>query len=232
MKNLKKIFEKYGINVSNLQEKQFDIYFNLLVETNKVMNLTAITEENEVLIKHFLDSAIPEKFIPKGSKVVDVGSGAGFPAIPLKIIRPDLQITMVDSLNKRINFLNETILDLSLTNTFAIHARAEDFAKKNREAFDIAVARAVASLNTLLEYLLPLIKVGGSAVIYKSSKLDEELAVSHKALQVLGGEIESVETFEIEEGSLERKVLIVRKTSHTPPKYPREKNNPKLHPIL
>jgi len=232
LKNLKKIFEKYGINVSNLQEKQFDIYFNLLVETNKVMNLTAITEENEVLIKHFLDSAIPEKFIPKGSKVVDVGSGAGFPAIPLKIIRPDLQITMVDSLNKRINFLNETILDLSLTNTFAIHARAEDFAKKNREAFDIAVARAVASLNTLLEYLLPLIKVGGSAVIYKSSKLDEELAVSHKALQVLGGEIESVETFEIEEGSLERKVLIVRKTSHTPPKYPREKNNPKLHPIL
>lgn len=232
MKNLKKIFEKYGINVSNLQEKQFDIYFNLLVETNKVMNLTAITEENEVLTKHFLDSVIPEKSIPQNSKVVDVGSGAGFPAIPLKIIRPDLQITMVDSLNKRINFLNETILALSLTNTFAVHARAEDFAKKNREAFDIAVARAVAPLNTLLEYLLPLIKVGGSAVIYKSSKLDEELAVSHKALQVLGGEIESVETFEIEEGSLERKVLIVRKTSHTPPKYPREKNNPKLHPIL
>ena len=232
MKNLKKIFEKYEINVSNLQEKQFDIYFNLLVETNKVMNLTAITEENEVLIKHFLDSAIPEKFIPKGSKVVDVGSGAGFPALPLKIIRPDLQITMVDSLNKRIKFLNETVLALSLTDIFAVHARAEDFAKKNREAFDIAVARAVAPLNTLLEYLLPLIKVGGSAVIYKSSKLDEELAVSHKALQVLGGEIESVETFEIEEGSLERKVLIVRKTSHTPPKYPREKNNPKLHPIL
>ena len=218
--------------MSNLQEKQFDIYFNLLVETNKVMNLTAITEENEVLIKHFLDSAIPEKFIPKGSKVVDVGSGAGFPALPLKIIRPDLQITMVDSLNKRIKFLNETVLALSLTDIFAVHARAEDFAKKNREAFDIAVARAVAPLNTLLEYLLPLIKVGGSAVIYKSSKLDEELAVSHKALQVLGGEIESVETFEIEEGSLERKVLIVRKTSHTPPKYPREKNNPKLHPIL
>ena len=232
MKNLKKIFEKYEINVSNLQEKQFDIYFNLLVETNKVMNLTAITEENEVLIKHFLDSAIPEKFIPKGSKVVDVGSGAGFPALPLKIIRPDLQITMVDSLNKRIKFLNETVLALSLTDIFAVHARAEDFAKKNREAFDIAVARAVAPLNTLLEYLLPLIKVGGSAVIYKSSKLDEELAVSRKALQVLGGEIESVETFEIEEGSLERKVLIVRKTSHTPPKYPREKNNPKLHPIL
>ena len=231
MKNLQKIFEKYGINLSKEQEEQFDKYISMLVETNRVMNLTAITEESEVLIKHFLDSALPEKFIPQNSTVVDVGSGAGFPAIPLKIVRPDLKIYMVDSLNKRINFLNSVIKELNLQNTYAFHDRAEDFAVKNREKFDVAVARAVASLNTLSEYLLPLVKVGGRAVIYKSTKLEEEIEESRKAISVLGAKIDSIEKFVIEEENLERNILVLSKISQTPKKYPRNKNQPKLNPI-
>lgn len=231
MKNLQKIFEKYGINLSKEQEEQFDKYFSMLVETNRVMNLTAITEESEVLIKHFLDSALPEKFIPQNSTVVDVGSGAGFPAIPLKIVRPDLKIYMVDSLNKRINFLNSVIKELNLQNTYAFHDRAEDFAVKNREKFDVAVARAVASLNTLSEYLLPLVKVGGRAVIYKSTKLEEEIEESREAISVLGAKIDSIEKFVIEEENLERNILVLSKISQTPKKYPRNKNQPKLNPI-
>lgn len=231
MKNLHEIFEKYGINLSKEQENQFDKYFSMLVETNKVMNLTAITEESEVLIKHFLDSSIPEKFIPKNSSVVDVGSGAGFPAIPLKIVRPDLKMCMVDSLNKRINFLCNVITDLNLQNSSAFHDRAEDFAAKNRESFDVAVARAVAPLNTLAEYLLPLVKVGGLAIIYKSTKLEDELSLAQKAISILGAKIDSVERFIIEEENLERNILILRKILQTPKKYPRNKNQPKLNPI-
>ncbi len=230
MKNLKKVFEKYGISLSEEQETQFDKYFSMLIETNKVLNLTAITEEQEVLIKHFLDSALPFAYIPQNSKVVDVGSGAGFPALPLKIVRPDLNVCMVDSLNKRINFLSNVISELKLKDATAVHSRAEDFAKENREKFDVAVARAVASLNTLVEYLLPLIKVGGIAVIYKSSKLQEEIEVAKKAIAVLGGKITEVVNFVIEE-SLERNVLIIKKIGKTPPKYPRDKNKPKLMPI-
>lgn len=231
MKNLKNIFEKYGIKLSTDQEKKFDKYFSMLVETNKVMNLTAITEENEVLIKHFLDSALPEKFIKQNATVVDVGSGAGFPAIPLKIVRPDLKIYMVDSLNKRITFLNDVINELQLTNAYAFHDRVEDFAAKNREKFDVSVARAVAPLNTLSEYLLPLVKIGGSAIIYKSTKLDEEIEEAHKAITVLGAKIDSIQRFFIKEEGLERNVLILNKISQTPKKYPRNKNQPKLNPI-
>lgn len=230
MKNLKKIFEKYEKNVNNQQEKQFDDYFNMIIETNKVLNLTAITEENEVLLKHFLDSILPaEKFV-ENSTVVDVGTGAGFPAIPLKIMRPDLKFCLVDSLNKRINFLNQVIDKLNLVEIEAIHSRAEDFAKKNREKFDYAVARAVAPLNTLVEYLLPLIKVGGEAIIYKSAKLEEEIVISKKAIEVLGGEVKSVDKFTIED--MERNILIIKKIKNTPAKYPRDKNKPKLSPIV
>ena len=133
MKNLKELFNKYNISLSEDQLLQFDKYFSMLIETNKVLNLTAITEENEVAIKHFLDSVLPSKHIKENSSVVDVGSGAGFPALPLKIVRPDLKVCMVDSLNKRINFLNNVISSLSLKNASAIHSRAEDFAKTNRE---------------------------------------------------------------------------------------------------
>ncbi len=231
MKNLTKIFKNHGICLSQEQEKMFEQYFSMLIETNKVLNLTAITEEDDVVIKHFLDSVLPHQFFEKGVNVVDVGSGAGFPALPLKILRPDINITMVDSLNKRVNFLNEVISALKLQNTTASHARAEDFAVKNREKFDVAVARAVAGLNTLVEYLLPLVKIGGCAIIYKSTKLEEELADARKAIEILGGKVEKIENYTIEEAELERKILIIRKIRNTPPKYPRDKNKPKLSPI-
>lgn len=231
MRELKEVFGKYGIELSDVQIKQFEEYFSMLIETNKVLNLTAITEEHDVLIKHFLDSVLAINNFPKNAKVVDVGSGAGFPSIPLKIVRPDLQICMIDSLNKRINFLNSVIQKLDLNSIKAEHFRAEDFAKKNREMFDVATARAVASLNTLVEYLLPLVKIGGNAVIYKSSKLKEELKESENAIKILGGKVEKVENFKISEDELERNILIIKKINHTPKNFPRDKNKPKIQPI-
>lgn len=232
MKNLKDLFKKYNINLNDFQIEQFEKYFSMLIETNKVMNLTAITEEDDVAVKHFLDSALPEKFFPQNSTVIDIGSGAGFPALPLKIVRPDLKITMVDSLNKRIGFLNDVIEKLNIEGANAVHSRAEDFAKNNREKFDVAVARAVAPLNTLVEYLLPFVKVGGACIIYKSSKLAEELENSQKAIEILGAKVEKIEKYYIEEKELEREILILKKIKNTPPKYPRDKNKPKLNPIV
>lgn len=232
MKNLKDLFKKYNINLNDFQIEQFEKYFSMLIETNKVMNLTAITEEDDVAVKHFLDSALPEKFFPQNSTVIDIGSGAGFPALPLKIVRPDLKITMVDSLNKRIGFLNDVIKKLNIEGANAVHSRAEDFAKNNREKFDVAVARAVAPLNTLVEYLLPFVKVGGACIIYKSSKLAEELENSQKAIEILGAKVEKIEKYYIEEKELEREILILKKIKNTPPKYPRDKNKPKLNPIV
>ncbi len=230
MKNLRKIFEKYKINITNQQENQFNSYFNQLIETNKVLNLTAITEEDEVVVKHFLDSVLPAEKFAKNSSVVDVGTGAGFPAIPLKIMRPDLEVCMVDSLNKRVKFLNDVINSLNFDKITAVHSRAEDFAKFNREKFDYAVARAVAQLNTLVEYLLPLIKVGGYAVIYKSSKLEEEIDNAGKAISVLGGKIDKIEKYSVE--GMERNILYIKKIKNTPNKYPRDKNKPKNSPIM
>ena len=232
MENLKDLFKKYNINLNDFQIEQFEKYFSMLIETNKVMNLTAITEEDDVAVKHFLDSALPEKFFPQNAAVIDIGSGAGFPALPLKIVRPDLKITMVDSLNKRIGFLNDVIEKLNIGGANAVHSRAEDFAKNNREKFDAAVARAVAPLNTLVEYLLPFVKVGGVCIIYKSSKLAEELKNSQKAIEILGSKVEMIEKYYIEEKELEREILILKKIKNTPPKYPRDKNKPKLNPIV
>lgn len=232
MKNLKDLFKKYNINLNDFQIEQFEKYFSMLIETNKVMNLTAITEEDDVAVKHFLDSALPEKFFTQNATIIDIGSGAGFPALPLKIVRPDLKITMVDSLNKRIGFLNDVIEKLNIEGANAVHSRAEDFAKNNREKFDAAIARAVAPLNTLVEYLLPFVKVGGVCIIYKSSKLAEELKNSQKAIEILGSKVEKIEKYYIEEKELEREILILKKIKNTPPKYPRDKNKPKLNPIV
>lgn len=234
MKNLSDLFKKYGIFIEKNQENAFSIFFDKLIETNKLFNLTSITEDNEVSIKHFLDSALGEKFFAPNSKVVDVGSGAGFPAIPLKIVRPDLEICMVDSLNKRVNFLDECIQLLKFEKMSAFHARIENFAKQNREKFDVATARAVAPLNTLVEYMLPLVKVGGCAVIYKSNKLEEELAHAQKAISILGGKVEKIGTFVLNEPPFEemvRKILIIQKVAHTPEKYPRPSNKPKTNPL-
>ncbi len=231
MDNLIDVFNNYNICVSNVQEKQFDDFYEFLTQKNKVMNLTAITEKEDVLFKHFLDCCLPQDCFPKNCEIVDVGAGAGFPSIPLKILRPDLKITMLDSLNKRVNFLNETIKLLGLKNISAYHSRAEDFSKTHREKFDVATARAVSSLPTLLEYLLPLVKVGGIAIIYKSNKLDEELLSSQNALKILGGKIKEIKTYNILEKELTRNILIVEKVANTPQKYPRGKNEPKTKPL-
>ena len=175
-------------NLINKHRDEFDIYYQELVSYNDKVNLTAITERNDVFTKHFLDSILSVDMIPENAKLVDVGTGAGFPSLPLKIVKPDIDITMVDSLNKRVTFLNYICNKLKVKST-NVHARAEEFAKTHREQFDVAVARAVAKMNTLLEYLLPLVKVGGIVIAYKGSNLAEEFMDAEKALEVLGGKI-------------------------------------------
>lgn len=226
---IKEIFEKHKIVLSEEQEKQFLKYYDFLVSENQKYNLTAITSKEEVFYKHFLDSVLPESEITKNAKIIDIGSGAGFPAVPLKIVRPDLKFALVDSLNKRVNFLNELFILLNLGDIKAVHARAEDFIKENRESYDFAVARAVAPLNTLLEYMVPYLKVGGRCLIYKSQKLEEEIVEAKKAMEILSVKI--VKVLEYELGDASRKILIVEKTEKTNEKYPRGKNLPKLKPL-
>lgn len=226
---IKEIFEKHKIVLSEEQEKQFLKYYDFLVSENQKYNLTAITSKEEVFYKHFLDSVLPESEITKNAKIIDIGSGAGFPAVPLKIVRPDLKFALVDSLNKRVNFLNELFILLNLGDIKAVHARAEDFIKGNRESYDFAVARAVAPLNTLLEYMVPYLKVGGRCLIYKSQKLEEEIVEAKKAMEILSVKI--VKVLEYELGDASRKILIVEKTEKTNEKYPRGKNLPKLKPL-
>lgn len=226
---IKEIFEKHKIVLSEEQEKQFLKYYDFLVSENQKYNLTAITSKEEVFYKHFLDSVLPESEITENAKIIDIGSGAGFPAVPLKIVRSDLKFTLVDSLNKRVNFLNELFILLNLSDIKAVHARAEDFIKENRESYDFAVARAVAPLNTLLEYMVPYLKVGGRCLIYKSQKLEEEIVEAKKAMEILSVKI--VKVLEYELGDASRKILIVEKTEKTNEKYPRGKNLPKLKPL-
>ena len=224
-----KLFEKYNLNLTEEKLNKLNIFYSELIFYNNSFNLTAITEENEVFIKHFLDSIFPEFLIEKNSSVIDIGAGAGFPSLPLKIYRPDLRVTMIDSLNKRVNFLNDVIKKLELENISAFHARAEDFAKTNRESFDYAVVRAVAKIPTLIEYAFPLLKVGGRLLCYKGGDVEEELKQSENALKILGGVVERVEKFNLEGNS--RTIVLIKKFEHTPSKYPRSKNLPKLKPL-
>lgn len=229
-KSIKRIFLNYNIELNNLQEKQFEAYYEFLIEENQKYNLTAITEFNDVIEKHFIDSVIPYKNIPQNAKIIDVGTGAGFPGVPLKILRPDLDVTLIDSLNKRINFLNELIKKLDLKNISAVHTRAEDFCSKNREKFDFSMSRAVARTNTLAEYLLPFVKKGGYALFYKSQDIEEEINEGKFAIKTLGGKIEKIENFEINNNK--RALVFVKKISNTPNIYPRGKNLPKTKPLI
>lgn len=224
-----KLFEKYNLNLTEEKLNKLNIFYSELIFYNNSFNLTAITEENEVFIKHFLDSIFPQFLIEKNSSVIDIGAGAGFPSLPLKIYRPDLSVTMIDSLNKRVNFLNDVIKKLELENISAFHARAEDFAKTNRESFCYAVVRAVAKIPTLIEYAFPLLKVGGRLLCYKGGDVEEELKQSENALKILGGVVERVEKFNLEGNS--RTIVLIKKFEHTPSKYPRSKNLPKLKPL-
>ena len=232
MKNLVELFEKYGINLSEKQENQFDIFFNFLISENEKYNLTAITEENEVLVKHFLDSVLPYKEIPQNAKVIDIGTGAGFPGVPLKILRPDIKLTLVDSLQKRVNFLQSLLSMLEINDVKTVHSRAEDYVKTNRETFDIALSRAVAQIPTLSEYLLPYVKVGGKVLMYKGSNFEDEINQGKRAISTLGGKLDRVLQFKIEEIDIFRAIVIIKKQNSTNPLYPRGKNLPKTKPIL
>ena len=230
---------KSQIEEINKHNIEFEKYYLLLSQYNSKVNLTAITERNEVFVKHFLDSILPIAEIKTGANIVDVGSGAGFPSLPIKIVRPDISLTMVDSLNKRVNFLNEVLLNLQIKNAKAVHSRAEDFCLKTREKFDVAVARAVAKLNTLVEYLLPLVKVGGVVLAYKGSGYLDELNEAQKAIELLGGKVEKILTHNLptslenatKETLGERNIIVIKKVKPTPKQYPRGQNKPKTQPI-
>ena len=227
--------EKLGISLSEHQFEHFLQYYELLIEWNKVMNLTGITEFEDVIQKHFLDSLCLVKVIPnlKDQTVLDLGTGAGFPGIPLKIAFPDLDVTLLDSLNKRVNFLNTVIDELGLEKIHAIHGRAEDFAKKGklREQYDICVSRAVANLSTLSEYCLPYVKIGGYFISYKSEKIEEEKKEAEHAISVLGGKIENQIAFMIPNSDIYRNLFIVRKEKETPAKYPRKAGTAAKEPL-
>ncbi len=220
-KKIEQILIKSEIKPTKQIVDNFVKYYNLLIEGNKICNLTAITDEDSVVEKHFYDSIFPQKYFSLNAKVLDIGAGAGFPSIPLKLVRDDLSFTLLDSLNKRINFLNNTIQTLNLKNIEAIHGRAEDFAKLSdyREKFDITTARAVANLKALSEYCLPFVRVGGQFIAYKSGNCEEEINEAKQIICELGGKISKVIDYNIGENS--RKLVIIEKTKETPKKYPR-----------
>ena len=235
MTQLKRAFEQLDLKLEEVQYQQFLQYYDLLLEWNKVMNLTAITDFDEVIMKHFVDSlAIKNELdLTRSIRVLDLGTGAGFPGIPLKIAFPSLQIVLMDSLNKRIKFLSSVIDELKLKDIEAIHGRAKEYGRKEgyRESFDLCVSRAVANLATLSEYCIPFVKVGGYFIPYKSGKIEEELNHSKKAIEILGGKLNGVKTFSLPETDIERSFVFIKKQSETKKKYPRNAGKPSKEPL-
>ena len=228
--------DKIGITLTDDQKKQFDQYYRLLVEWNKVMNLTGITEYDEVNLKHFIDSLSIVRVIDMNSvkRMVDVGTGAGFPGIPLKIAFPDTEILLLDSLNKRVKFLNEVISQLGLKKITAVHGRAEELAKNKsyREGFDLCVSRAVANLSTLCEYSLPFVWISGSFVSYKGEYSENEIHQAENAVDILGGKISKIDKFKLPGTDIGRSLIKIDKIKKTPGKYPRKAGLPAKEPLI
>ncbi len=233
---MKKLFLKYGIDINDKQLMQFETYYHLLMEWNQKVNLTTIVEYQEVLKKHFLDSCLlltqySDKVFT-GKKIIDVGTGAGFPGIPLSILLPDSEFLLMDSLNKRIQFLTHVIEELGLDHVTVVHGRAEDFGKDEsfREKYDFCISRAVAALPLLLEYCSPFVKVDGALLLYKSVKVHEEIEESSKAMQVLNCKISSLIEL-TDEPDFQRFIVEIKKMGQTPAKYPRRAGKPKKQPL-
>lgn len=228
---------KHNFELTDKQKQQFKLYFKMLIEVNEHVNLTRITEEDEVYLKHFYDSITPlftfGAVFKDGATLCDVGAGAGFPSIPLKILKPGLKVTIVDSLQKRLNFLKDLISKLGLTDVELVHGRAEDVGQNKlyRERFDIVTARAVARMSVLSEYCLPLVKKGGYFVALKGPKAEDELDDGKKALEVLGGKLIKDEELTLPESEEERTLVLVQKVKSTPKKYPRQAGTPRRKPI-
>lgn len=232
---LMKASEEMGFSLTNQQLQLFQRYYELILEGNQKFNLTAITEPADVAVKHFVDSltCLSALAVPEGARVLDVGTGAGFPGVPLKIYRPDLNIFLMDSSKKRITFLNETIASLGLAGMQAVHHRAEDFGQRGefREGFDFVVSRAVARLAVLAEYCLPCVKVGGYFVSQKGPEIDNEIKEARKALEILGGELQQVKNLKLPIIHDGRSLVIIKKTKATPLIYPRKAGMPAKKPI-
>lgn len=239
MERLLEKAEKLNIQLTNQQIEQFRLYYEMLVETNKVMNLTAITELEEVMTKHFIDSLALIRVYPEISnceckmKILDLGTGAGFPGIPLKIAFPHLDIVLMDSLNKRIKFLQSVIEALGLSKAQPVHARAEEAARANqyRETFDLCVSRAVANLSTLSEYCLPFVKIGGKFISYKAAEIETEATEAVKAIQLLGGKLDQIEKTMLIDSDIERAFVMIDKVKKTPKTYPRKAGTASKEPI-
>lgn len=229
---MKEECEKNNIQISNEEIEKLYIYMKEILEWNEKVNVTAIKDEKEFIVKHFIDSLTIEKYITNREKVLDIGTGAGFPGIPIKITKNKSHVDLVDSVNKKLNVIRDIIPKIKVEDIECIHTRAEDLAKniKYRESYDVVTSRAVANLTTLVEYMLPFAKVGGKIICMKGPNVEEELTESKKAISILGGKIEQIENINID-SDYERNIIIIKKEKTTPKQYPRGQGKPLKEPI-